>query len=88
MLKIEVDKAGAQILHDGNAIGVAVELGIVAGNIYQALKSEDPQNAELFRAALQMIVKENDSPVWEAEEGQTVVRMPSMKKGGAPTDQS
>lgn len=88
MLKIEVDKSRAQILHNRDAIGVAIELGIVAGNIYQALKTEAPQNAELFRAVLQTIVKNNDSPIWEADGDQTVVRMPSMKKGGAPTDQS
>lgn len=88
MLKIEVDKTRAQILHSGDAIEVAIEVGIVAGNIYQALKTENPQNAEAFRKVFQTIVKKDDSPIWEADGDQTIVRMPSMKKGGAPTDQS
>lgn len=87
MLYVNVHKNDAEIRYQGDPIQIAVELSIVTGTIYNALKTENELGAEPFRTVFLQCLSP-DSPTWVPDKGQVVIKVPAQKNGGAPTGQS
>lgn len=83
MLYVNVHKNDAEIRHQGDPIQIAVELSIVTGNIYNALKTENELGAELFRSAFIQCLSP-DSPTWVPDKGQVVIKVPAQKMAVPP----
>lgn len=82
MIKIEISDAHSTVVHSGDPLEVAAEIGGAIGAIYNGYKCSDEVFAEMFRKALNYLM-EKGSPVWAPGDGGVTTIVMKKKKGGA-----
>ena len=87
MVKIHMEGGKEQILFDGDPMDVAIEISCAISGVHQALDSQNRNDAEMFKQAMQALL-EAESKVWRSKHEITMVVLPGNKKSGAPTVES
>lgn len=64
MIECKVNKDEAAVMASGSTVELAAELGLLIGKIYNALKDNNPGNADFFRFMVKRGL-DDDSPVWD-----------------------
>lgn len=84
MIKCKVNKGESTVMASGSTVELAAELGLLIGKIYNALKDNDPDNADFFRFMMKRGL-DDDSPVWNFSQKHDVAIVLSrpVKKGEA-----
>lgn len=89
MLRVEVNDKGAGALYfEGELETVATDVCCAIGWTYHSIKECDPEEAAAFRAIIQSVILDDDSPLWKLEpksEG-TMIVLPAEMTGGKTDD--
>lgn len=78
MVNIQMDGKVANITFCGEPKDVAMEVGAAVSGIYQGIYDMDQEDAELFKAMMQIAMKDK-SPVWERSHEMTMIVLPGTK---------
>lgn len=81
MIECKVNKGESTVMANGTTVELAAELALLIGRIYDALKADNPGNADYFRTMLQVALFD-DSPTWNVSHasGVTIVSSRSAKE--------
>lgn len=84
MIECKANKREAAVMARGSTVELAAELCLLIGGIYNALKDNDPGNAELFRIMMNFSL-DDAAPVWNCSKKPDVAIVMSRpgKKGEA-----
>lgn len=84
MIECKVNKREAAVMASGSTVELAAELGLLIREIYNAMKDNNPDNADAFRFMMKRGL-DDDSPVWDRSEkhGVAIVMSSPGKKGEA-----
>ena len=82
MIECKVNKGETAVMASGSTVELAAELGLLIGRIYNALKDNNPDNADFFRFMMKRGL-DDDSPVWNQSQTPDVAIVLSrpVKKG-------
>lgn len=84
MIECKVNNGEVAVMASGSTVELAAELGLLIGDIYSAMKDNDPDNAVFFRSMVKRGL-DDDSPVWNCSKKPDVAIVMSSpgKKGEA-----
>lgn len=91
MLKCEIQDGDSYIATSGSLFEIMDDVTYVLRRCYLAARAVNEEAAEAFRKTVQMLVADNDSPVWEEDEQQEAsdgikgicIRLPKSFLGGS-----
>lgn len=91
MLKCEIQDGESYIETSGSLFEIMADVTYVLRRCYLAARAVNEEAAEAFRKTVQMLVADNDSPVWEEDEQQEAsdgikgicIRLPKSFLGGS-----
>lgn len=84
MIECKVNNREASVMASGSTVEIAVDLCSMIGQIYSALKDNNPDNAVFFRSMMKRSL-DDASPVWNCSKNPDVAIVLSrpVKKGEA-----
>lgn len=67
MIEYKIDKDGdsANISFNGNIMDLVQESAFMVKEVYSGLKTKDEDAADIYKRAMMLCIKEDNSPVWE-----------------------
>lgn len=91
MLKCEIQDGDSYIETSGSMFEIMADVTYVLRRCYLAARAVNEEAAEAFRKTVQMLVADNDYPVWEDEKQQEAsdgikgicIRLPKSFLGGS-----
>lgn len=82
MLKVDIkkgtpeEKGRANIEANGSIPELLNDVAVLVSSVYNQFKAASPSAAVLFRRGLENMVKDPNSPMWTAVEGQSGIIIP------------
>ncbi len=66
-VKLGVRSATGYVMASGSLEEISADIGTVISDLYKKLKQNTPSTAESFRQAMECLVADPESPVWNGE---------------------